>query len=91
MVAILKRRTPAELADAQAHPGRRHDRLAGGYVDDLAELKKAILLCPVCRPKFDAMRAGYGHRRGVPSQAMGDCDGCREVTVCECLVNLKET
>ena len=65
---------PRRLA-AVASTGRGSGRLPGGYVADLADLKKALILCSYCVPKFNAARAGYVTRANLPL-VTGKCDGC---------------
>lgn len=68
--------TPVRRLMAARSPGRRPGRLAGGHVADRADLKKAILLCRDCLPKFNSTRAGYVTKRNLP-RASGRCDGCQ--------------
>lgn len=78
MAAVLKGRdywTPQRRLMAGASPGRRPGRLAGGHVLDLSDLKKAIMLCPSCLPKFNQRAAGYVTKTNLPF-ARGECDGC---------------
>ena len=67
--------TPARRLFAGEDPGRRPGRLPGGHIDDLVAMKKAIMLCPDCRPKFDAPRHDYMQKSNLPF-ARGRCDGC---------------
>ena len=48
---------------SRAEPGRPKRRLPGGYIDDLAALKKAILLSPDEARKFNATENGYATPR----------------------------
>lgn len=68
--------TPGRKAMESRSPGRRSGRLPGGHVADRADLKKAILLCRDCLPKFNSTRAGYVTKRNLPF-ASGRCDGCQ--------------
>ena len=65
---------PRRLAAAE-YPGRRPGRLPGGHVADLADLKKAIILCSSCVPKFSSEKVGYVSKKHLPF-VMGNCDGC---------------
>jgi hypothetical protein len=67
--------TPRERAKRAEDPGRPTRRLAGGYIDDLAALHKAIALCLSCAPKFNAAHYGYATKRNLPF-VRGQCDGC---------------
>lgn len=60
-------------------PGRPDGRLAGGWVDDLCALGKAVLLCDFCTRKFDARRHGYERRKVIAGHphVFGECDGCK--------------
>ncbi len=55
--------------------GRRPGRLPGGHVSDLADLLKAICLCPDCVGKFNSAAAGYVRKKNLP-MVYGRCDGC---------------
>lgn len=60
-------------------PGRRAGTPHGTYVSDLTELKKTLLLCTFCQPKFDPRRANYYiDRRFARFGANGPCDACRK-------------
>lgn len=52
-------------------------QLPGSYVLDRADLKKALMLCASCLPKFDAVRAGYVTKKNLPL-VRGRCDGCQQ-------------
>jgi hypothetical protein len=56
-------------------PGRRPGRTVGGHIDDMVALTQSVVLCPSCRPKFDAKRNGYITKRNLPFVS-GRCDGC---------------
>ncbi len=77
MIGILKQRTPAEYLATQVHPGKARRRVTGGYIDDLAVLGKAIWLCVMCSPKFNAARYKYIVKMSLPT-VRGACDGCRQ-------------
>lgn len=67
--------TPRRLLAASVAPGRRPGRLAGGHVIDLADLRKAIVLCHDCKQKFSARRHDYVSKSNLPFVS-GRCDGC---------------
>lgn len=78
MAAVLKGKdfwTPQARLNAGQSPGRRPGRLSGGHVADLSDLKKAILLCPSCLPKFNRLKAEFVGKRNLPV-VQGRCDGC---------------
>ena len=71
------------------HPGRRTDgsQTAASWIADLSALKKTIILCDVCRVKFNPRKHGY--RRMFVSDPThksdgysvgGKCDGCKQRT-----------
>ena len=63
--------------NAGLSPGRAPGRLPGGHVGDRADLKKALILCADCLPKFNHIKAGYTKKRNLPVVA-GRCDGCTQ-------------
>lgn len=62
----------------QEHPGKKYGKPVGGWIDDLVALKKAIILCWRCQPKFDHKRSNY-YKDGRFPYVVGRCDGCREM------------
>ncbi len=68
--------TPQRRLAAGRANGRAPGRLPGGHVGDLADLRKALIFCDVCLPKFNAIRSGYAKKRSMPVVA-GRCDGCK--------------
>lgn len=78
---LVKRKdwTPADRLKAMEAPGRKAGRSHGGFVaGDLAELKKAIILCEACQHKFDCKRHGYySVWKYEKTPVMGNCDACR--------------
>ena len=63
------------------HPGRKSGQLAGTWVSDLAERRKAIVLCETpCQSRFYYKRAQYYKDERYGSRATARCDGCREYT-----------
>lgn len=67
--------TPGERLHSARAPGRGLGRLAGGHIDDIASLKKAVALCADCAPKFNPRAYGYITKKNLPL-ARGRCDGC---------------
>lgn len=59
-------------------PGRKFGKPEGGHVTDLAYLRKAIILCWKCQPKFDHKRYCYYKDERFP-HVVGRCDGCRQI------------
>ena len=44
---------------------------------DLADLRKAIILCRSCIGKFNYIAAGYTRKPNLPF-VQGRCDGCKQ-------------
>lgn len=61
-------------------PGRKVGRTAGGYIDDLCQLRKSIVLCDVCQSRFYYRRAHYYRDERYGACVLSNCDGCREYT-----------
>lgn len=65
------------LASLEAQ--RPWNRPAGGWLDDFVALRKAIMLCPFCAPKFNPRARNYEvWRREL--LVMARCDGCNQVS-----------
>lgn len=62
------------------HPGRKYGNTVSSWISDLVELRKCIVLCWRCKPKFYYKRAKY-YRDEVFPYASGNCDGCRKTVV----------
>lgn len=58
--------------------GKKFGQMAGSYIADLVSLRKTIILCPSCLPKFSAAKNGYVTQSRMPL-CMGKCDGCRDM------------
>lgn len=70
--------TKPEILKSYEAPGRKRGQTHGGHVGTLAELKKAIWLCPDCYHKFDHKRHGYYHvYKYEKTMVSGACDACR--------------
>jgi hypothetical protein len=68
-----------ERLKADEDAGRPWTRPAGGWISDLAELQKFIMLCPFCISKFNPRRAGYEvWRQNI--YGVGKCDGCKQMS-----------
>jgi hypothetical protein len=74
-ILVKKNWTEKDVQDSLEVKGKPKGRVAGGYIADLAALKKVILLCGACTHKFNPGRVGY--RREKEFQfCTGTCDGC---------------
>jgi hypothetical protein len=62
------------------YAGRKPGKLAGTEVLDLAALMKSLVLCRLCRMKFDHKRHGY-IRTTRWGWVGGKCDGCAEMSM----------
>ena len=81
MAAVINRKwTTAQFLRQAEAPGRPAARLAGGWIDDLAALDKAILLCGSCSRKFDPKTVDYEAIQAVPGHRFvwSTCDGCKD-------------
>ncbi len=68
---------PDTVEQPREHPGKRIGKPVGSWIDDLAALRKAIILCWRCQPKFDHKKAHYYKDERFP-HVVGKCDGCKE-------------
>jgi len=68
-----------EIISSYEDPGRPWNRPAGGWIGDLTELRKFILLCPYCSPKFNPRQNQYEVWR-AKIESIGKCDGCKQVS-----------
>ena len=85
MANIIKARwTTKEILKSNMHPGKPKGRVTGGWIDDLAALRKSICLCDMCKRKFNRRTyrydgpvevAGYKYVNSI-------CDGCKNFTQC---------
>lgn len=78
MAELLLKRvyTAAELDKNREHPGRRHGKPHGSYVIDLADLRKVVILCPLCNSKFDWKRHRFRKEKEFPC-VVSKCDACK--------------
>lgn len=74
-VLIKKTWTEAEWLKSQEAGGKKRNRVAGGWVADIAAQKKVITLCPLCTNKFNPARVGYRKEKEFPV-CQAKCDGC---------------
>lgn len=72
---IKQRYTPAQLLAMQEAGGKKRNRVAGGWIADIAAQKKVITLCPLCTNKFNPARVGYRKEKEFPV-CQAKCDGC---------------
>ena len=71
--------TPRKILKSLEAGGKPVGRLAGGWVDDFAALRKAIMLCEFCSPRFNAKQNKYAvWRRDI--YAIAKCDGCNQTS-----------
>ena len=71
--------TKAQITKGFEDPGRKPGRIAGGYMSDLAALKKTIILCPFCEHKFNPRKSNYEVWNRF-YMAHGRCDGCKQLS-----------
>lgn len=57
--------------------GRPARTLAGSHIADLVHLRKTVILCDLCRPKFDNRAVGYVTNPKIP-MCSARCDGCKD-------------
>jgi len=94
VVAIVRSTwTVRDLIKAKLAKGKPKARVTGGWIDDLASMGKAVVLCELCYRKFSPKQYGYEMQRQIcpgHSHVIGDCDGCKR-TYQRCKLFLKET
>lgn len=85
--------TKTDILKSYEAPGRKHQQSHGAFVaGDLAELKKAILLCDGCQHKFDWKRHGYYNiHKFEKTFVTGNCDACRVMCVASARLYLHES
>ncbi len=64
--------TPLRMA-----PGRKMGKPHGVHIADMVELRKVILLCWRCQPRFFYKKANY-YKDLVFVHTTGKCDACKE-------------
>lgn len=76
MNLLIKRDWTADqlLKDAEAG-GKKRNRVAGGWISDIAAQKKVITLCPLCTGKFNPAKVHYRKEKEFPV-CRATCDGC---------------
>ena len=72
--------TKAELLKAQEAPGRKHGKPHGSHVLELADLRKVVLLCPLCNSKFDYKRHRF-RRENEFRYVTSTCDACKTLDI----------
>ena len=73
--------TAANRMRRVAAPGKPSGLSRGAWVSDLASLRKAIMLCGFCAPKWNAKAHHYVPRSIVRTHpfVISDCDGCGSI------------
>lgn len=74
-ILIKQQWTTAQKLKALEGGGKKRNRVAGGWIADLAAQKRAITLCGPCTPKFNPARVGYRKEKEFPV-VRAKCDGC---------------
>lgn len=74
-ILIPKQWTKQEYLQAHEAGGKKRNRVAGGWIADLAAQKKVITLCPLCTNKFNPARVNYRKEKDYPV-CSATCDGC---------------
>ena len=60
--------------------GKHVGRTSGSYVLDLVDLKKTVVLCDLCRRKFNARAYRYVQHYTIP-RVQGQCDACKRIGI----------
>ena len=74
-ILIKQQWTTKDKLKALEAGGKKRNRVAGGWIADLAAQKGAITLCGPCTPKFNPARVGYRKEKEFPA-VRAKCDGC---------------
>jgi len=75
-ILIPKKYTTIDHVRRVEAQGRKRGKPIGSYIIDLADLKKAIVLCPLCVKGFNPKKHHYVQHRAAPI-VQGQCDACR--------------
>lgn len=75
-ILIRQEWTKEKLRRPVEHDGRRHGKPHGSYVIDLADLRKVVVLCPLCNSKFDWKRHRFRKEKEFP-YVVAKCDACK--------------
>ena len=73
LVPWTDQRRMADLEDK----GRPARTLAGSHISDLVHLRKAVILCSTCLPRWKPEKVGYVTSPRIP-MCGARCDGCKE-------------
>ncbi len=76
-ILIAKKYTKFDHVKRVEAQGRKRGKPVGSHVIDLADLKKAIVLCVGCVSGFNPKRHHYVQHKTIP-YVQGQCDACRE-------------
>lgn len=74
-ILVRQKWTKEDIQASLEVKGKKKGRVAGGWIHDLAALKKVILLCTSCTHKFNPGRVGFVKEKEFPV-CQGTCDGC---------------
>ena len=66
--------TQQQIAESYAVKGRPKGRTPSSHVDDMVALRKLVLLCDFCRPKWNPRKDHYELYQKIP--VAGNCDAC---------------
>ena len=79
------------LKDAEKKGRRPRKKIASVWVDELAALGKAIMLCDRCEKRWDAKSVGYHGVTIAPGYRLvrGKCDGCETDKFCQLYIRSK--
>jgi hypothetical protein len=75
-ILIPKKYTKFDHVKRVESQGRKRGKPIGSHIIDLADLRKAIVLCPMCLSGFNAKKHHYIQHRTIPF-VQGQCDACR--------------
>lgn len=75
-ILIAKKYTKFDHVKRVEALGRKRGKPIGSYILDLADLRKAIVLCRHCVSGFEPKKHHYVQHRTVPF-VQGNCDACR--------------
>ena len=73
-ILVPKKLTAQQWAKEQEAPVGAKGKLRGSHIDDLVALRKLVLLCDFCDPKFNPKSNQYERYMKIP--VAGRCDAC---------------